>query len=185
MTHFPSGKPLPLYFFQSSDEVSPDQSLFSTFDLSHLQLCWAKVSLELANCPIYLLVPLSASTRFPKRPRCFHLFSHFILFVFASDEKIAVIIGQVHTIPITCQSFHLSPGFQTLPLSQINELCLAFLISPTSFCLPMFLLPHCSWQILSLVRFFFPLLWLVLVHHQSYRSGSIVKVLCCTAWAPC
>lgn len=136
-----------------------------------LQLCWlSKGFARTRNCPIYLWFLSVSFHPIPQTPSMLSSVFSFYPFVFATDEKIAVIIGQVHMIPTTCQSFHLSPGFQTLPLSQINELCLAFLISPTSFCLPMFLLPHCSWQILSLVLFFFPLLWLVLFHHQSYME---------------
>lgn len=39
----------------------------------------------------------------------------FYPFVFAADEKIADGIGRAHVIFITCQSSHLSPGFQTVP----------------------------------------------------------------------
>lgn len=107
------------------------------------------------NCPIYLWFRSVSFHPIPQTPSVLSSVFSFYPFVFASDEKIAVIIGQVHMILITCQSFHLSPSLQALPLSQINERCLAFLISTTSFCLPIFLLPHCSWQILSLVLFFF------------------------------
>ena len=170
--------------FQSS---GTEQSL-CTFHPNHsgtTSLVLSKGFARTRNCPIYLWFLSVSFHPIPQTPSVLSSVFSFYPFVFATDEKIALIIGQVHMIPIAWQSFHLSLGFQTLPLSQINELCLAFLISPTSFCLPMFLLPHCSWQILSLVLFFFPLLWLVLFHYQSYRSGSIVKVLCCTAWALC
>lgn len=60
----------------------PDQSLFAHLIWiipAQLQLCWAKVSLELGTVLFTFDSSLSASTRFPKRLRCFHLFSHFIL----------------------------------------------------------------------------------------------------------
>lgn len=129
-----------------------------TFDQHHPCTTSAVLSKGFAttwNCPIYLWFLSVSFHPILQTPSLLSSVFSFYPFVFATDEKIAVIIGQVHMIHITCQSFHLSPGSQTLPLSQINELCLAFLISPTSFCLPMFLLPHRSWQILSLVLFSF------------------------------
>lgn len=134
-----------------------DHSLFPTFDPNRRCTTSAALSKGFArtrNCPIYLWFLSVSFHPIPQMPSLLSSVFSFYPFVFATDEKIAVVIGQVHMIPITCQSFHLSPGFQTPPHSQINELCLAFLISPTSFCLPVFLLPHCSWQILSLVLFF-------------------------------
>lgn len=183
---FPNLKAASSPLCQSSSVT--DQSLFVLlFRIIpvQLQLSWAKGLLKLGTV---LFTFWFHSISFHPIPQTLSVLSSvfsFYPFVFASDEKIAVIIGQVHMILITCQSLYLSPSFQALPLSQINELCLAFLISPKSFCLPMFLLPHCSWWILSLVLFFFMLLWPVLFHHQSHRIGSIVKALCCTAWALC
>lgn len=160
MTHFPIGKLLPLHFFRAVMRCHRPKPL-STFDPTHSCTTSAVLSKGFSrtrHCPIYLWFLSVSFHPIPQTPSVLSSVFSFYPFVFATDEKIAVIIGQVHMIPITCQSFHLSPGFQTLPLSQINELCLAFLISPTSFCLPVVLLPHCSWQILSLVLFFFPVI---------------------------
>lgn len=143
--------------FQSGDEVSQTAASFHIWSKPfplNLSCAEQRFSARTRNCPIYLWFLSVSFHPIPQTPPVLSSVFSFYPFVFATDEKIAVIIGQVHMIPITCQSFHLSPGFQTPPLSQINELCLAFLISPTSFCLPMFLLPHRSWQILSLVLSF-------------------------------
>lgn len=153
---FSNWRAAPSHFFRAVMRCHRPQPL-STFDPNQSCSTSAVLSKGFArtrNCPIYLWFLSVSSHPIPQTPPVLSSVFSFYPFVFATDEKIAVIIGQVHMIPITCQSFHLSPGFQTPPLSQINELCLAFLISPTSFCLPVFLLPHCRWQILSLVLSF-------------------------------
>lgn len=186
MTHFPIEKLLPLHFVKAAMRCrGPKPSAFVSSHSCAASAVLSKGSATTWNCPIYLWFRSVSFHPIPQTPSVLSSVFSFSPFVFASDEKIAVIIGQVHMILITCQSFHLSPSLQALPLSQINELCLAFLISTTSLCLPIFLLPHCSWQILSLVLFFFTLLWPVLLRHQSCRIASIVKALCCTAWALC